>query len=90
MGVIPQGQFLAAKQLAQSLVQSWHPVNASNRITGEACSSLELHPLSAADALQLAAALEAFEHKTQSHVFITADQRLADAARLTGFAVEFI
>jgi predicted nucleic acid-binding protein len=89
MGSIPQSQFLAGKQLAQTLVRSWHSVQASNPITAEACSLLELHSLRAGDALQLGAALEAFTQKPQGQVFITSDQRLADAARLTGFAVEF-
>ena len=36
MGSIPQSQFLAGKQLAQTLVRSWHSVQASNPITAEA------------------------------------------------------
>jgi predicted nucleic acid-binding protein len=55
-----------------------------------AYSLLELYPLRAADALQLAAALDYFEDSPKRKVFITADQRLADAARQSGFSVEFI
>jgi predicted nucleic acid-binding protein len=51
---------------------------------------LELYPLRAADALQLAAALDYFEKSPKGNVFITADQRLADAARQSGFSVEFL
>ena len=45
---------------------------------------------SAADALQLAAALEACEQEPHGYVFVTADQRLAQAARQIGFSGEFI
>jgi len=55
-----------------------------------AYSLLELYPLRAADALQLAAALDYFEKSPKGNVFITADQRLADAARQSGFSVEFL
>jgi predicted nucleic acid-binding protein len=51
---------------------------------------LELYPLRAADALQLAAALDYFEDSPRGNVFIAADQRLADAARQSGFSVEYI
>jgi len=70
-------------------VQSWYSTG-TDSIANDACLLLERYPLRAADALQLAAALEACDHKPQSFVFVTADQRLADAARKTGFSIEFI
>ncbi len=48
---------------------------------------LRLHPLRAADALQLAAAIIACEHQPESLPLVTLDQRLAEAARREGFAV---
>lgn len=48
---------------------------------------LELHPLRAADALHLAAALLAVEERPQGLGFVTFDLRLADAAEREGFAV---
>lgn len=87
---ITQTQFARGKQLARDLIRDWIAVHESAGIASDACALVASHPLRAADALQLAAALEACEHKPQGYVFITADQRLADAARLTGFSVELI
>lgn len=90
MGKISHDQFLVGKQLALDIVRDWISAGSTERIAVDACSLLELYPLSAADALQLAAALEACEHRPRGYIFITADQRLADAARQSGFSVEFI
>ena len=90
MGQISHDRFLVGKQLARDILQRWIPVDSPPSIAGVACSMLELYPLRAADALQLAVALEVCEQKPQGYVFITADQRLADAARRIGFSVEFI
>jgi predicted nucleic acid-binding protein len=90
MGSIPPEQFLAGNRLAEQLNRGWLPIHESASIAPNACRLLELHPLRAADALQLAAALEACEHNPLGFALITADQRLADAARQTGFSVEFL
>jgi predicted nucleic acid-binding protein len=87
---IDHHQFLVGKQTAEHLAAAWEPVNPSKRVAGRACALLELYPLRAADALQLAAAFEYSEQAPQVSVFVTADQRLADAARQSGFSVEFI
>jgi uncharacterized protein len=90
MGGITQSQMLAGQRLARDLARDWISVHESPSITEDACLLLEHYPLRAADALQLAAALEACEHRPQGYVFITADQRLADAACLREFSVELI
>jgi hypothetical protein len=90
MGGIGPREFLDGKSEAESLAGFWDSVGPSTSIANDACALLELHPLRAADALQLAAALGASEHMPRGFVFVTADQRLADAARGTGFSVEFI
>ena len=46
---------------------------------------LRLHPLRAADALQLAAAVVASEHEPRSLDFVCLDERLAAAASREGF-----
>jgi hypothetical protein len=46
-----------------------------------------VHPLRAADALQLAAAFVAAERRPASLQVITLDERLADAMRKEGFAL---
>ncbi len=46
-----------------------------------------VHPLSAADAMQLAAALVACEDRPETLPFVTLDRQLANSARLEGFFV---
>jgi uncharacterized protein len=48
---------------------------------------LRVHPLRAADALQLAAAFVAAERRPSSLEVITLDEWLANAARKEGFAL---
>jgi predicted nucleic acid-binding protein len=90
MGQISRDQFLNSKRLAQDIARGWISAGSSASVAAEACSLLELYPLRASNALQLAVALEACEHKPQGYVFVTADQRLAEAARRSGFAVEYL
>jgi len=90
MGQISRDQFLTSKRLAQDIARGWISAGSSASVAAEACSLLEQYPLRASNALQLAVALEACEHKPQGYVFVTADQRLADAARRSGFAVEYL
>lgn len=88
MGEIDHDEFLAGKQLAQTVAATWVSIRPSVRIAAEACSLLEAHPLSAADALQLAAALEWCEGQPTGKVFLTLDKRLREAAGLAGFTLE--
>ncbi len=48
---------------------------------------LELHPLSAADSLHLAAALVAVEERPAAIEIVTFDQRMVEAAEKEGFTV---
>ena len=48
---------------------------------------LSVHPLRAADALQLAAALLASDHEPQRMEVVCLDERLSEAARIEGFTV---
>ena len=87
---ISAAEFAGAKQQAEKLSGDWKAMSFTPQLLKSACLLLELHPLRAADALQLAAALEACEHQPRGYTFITADQRLAEAARQTGFSVELL
>jgi hypothetical protein len=87
-GEIDQDRFVAGKRIAREIVRDWHSVGLTGSIAVEACSLLELHPLRAADAIQLAAALEWCEGKPQGNVFLTFDRRLREAAGLVGFSLE--
>ena len=65
----------------------WHEVDPSDEIREVAVRLLRVHPLRAADALQLAAAFVAAERRPASLEVVTLDNRLADAARKEGFVI---
>jgi predicted nucleic acid-binding protein len=90
MGQLSNNEFVNGKQLASSLIRKWNAAGFSPSAAPAACALLELHPLRAADALQLAVALEVCDRQPHGFSFITADRRLADAAGKTGFAVEYL
>jgi len=65
----------------------WREVIPDDKLRDLAVDALGKHSLSAADALQLAAALTWCWQRPFRRNFITADQRLAEAARSVGFSV---
>ena len=69
------------------LAEGWHEVDATDAVRDAALRLLRVHPLRAADSLQLAAAVVAAERRPSSLELITLDERLATAARKEGFAV---
>ena len=71
----------------RQLAQTWHEVDASDPIREAAVRFLRVHPLRAADALQLAAAFIAAERRPSSLEVVTLDDRLAAAARKEGFVL---
>jgi uncharacterized protein len=80
----------AAREAFQRLTQlatGWHEVDPSDPIRETAVRFLRVHPLRAADALQLAAAFLAAERRPSSLEVVTLDDRLAAAARKEGFVV---
>ena len=80
----------AATQAFDRLKQvagGWHEVDASDSVREAAVRFLRVHPLRAADALQLAAAFIAAERRPPSLEVVTLDDRLAVAARKEGFVV---
>jgi predicted nucleic acid-binding protein len=70
-----------------SLSASWRQIEPGSRIRQTAIRLLRVHPLRAADALQLAAALAVAEDQPQSLPFVTLDARLAQAAEREGFPI---
>jgi predicted nucleic acid-binding protein len=72
----------------RALADSWHEVEATDHIRVLAVRLLRVHPLRAADALQLAAAYVAAEQLPSSLPLVTLDDQLATAARKEGFAVD--
>jgi len=71
----------------KSLARSWHEVDPSDSLREAAVRFLRVHPLRAADALQLAAAFAAAERRPASLEVVTLDDRLAAAARKEGFVL---
>jgi len=69
------------------LASAWHQVDPSDSIREAAVRFLRVHPLRAADALQLAAAFIAAERRPPSLEVVTLDDRLAVAARKEGFVL---
>ena len=81
-------QAAMARTRLSVLTRAWLEVQPTSWVRERAIRLLRVHPLRAADAMQLAAALVAFKERTAGNRFLTADLRLAKAATLEGFAVE--
>jgi predicted nucleic acid-binding protein len=63
-------------------------IDPSDDIRESARRLLRVHPLRAADALQLAAAMVAAERRPSTLAVVTFDDRLLDAAAKEGFLLE--
>ncbi len=86
-GAIDAQAIARALQILRQLAAEWHEIDPSDAIREAAARFLRVHPLRAADALQLAAAFVAAERRPASLELVTLDNRLASAARKEGFAV---
>lgn len=71
----------------KQLAAAWHEVDPNDAVREAAVRFLRVHPLRAADSLQLAAAFVAAERRPASLKMITLDDRLGAAARKEGFAL---
>ncbi len=67
----------------------WSPVTHVEAVRRRAERLVSVHPLAAADAMQLAAALVACDDRPETLGFVTLDKRLATAAELEGFRVTY-
>jgi len=79
--------FAHAKERLQKLEGSWSEVIRYDAVRARARRLLETHPLRAADALHLGAALVAFEEDTAGVEFVTFDTHLGEAAEKEGFQI---
>lgn len=86
-GAIDSPGLEAAFLRLAALAQVWDEVLPSDPVRDHATRLLRVHPLRAADALQLAAALVAAEHRPGSLPLVTLDGRLREAALREGFKV---
>lgn len=71
----------------RSIATGWQEVLPTDAVCATAQRLLRVHPLRAADALQLAAAILGAEHEPASLELVCLDDRLAEAAHREGFAV---
>ena len=76
-----------AQTVLRALMTAWTEVEPSGLVREQAGRVLRLHPLRAADALQLAAALVWCQGDPIHRTFICLDQRLREAARREGFHI---
>ena len=70
-----------------TLATQWYEVHPGRRVKTIARRLLRVHPLKAADALQLAAAVAVAEDEPGSIGFVSFDRRLNEAAGREGFAL---
>ncbi len=76
-----------ARRLLDRLAEGWSEIAPVPEIRDQATRLLGLHPLRAADALQLAAAFVWADRRPWGYSFVCLDARLREAARAEGFSV---
>jgi predicted nucleic acid-binding protein len=77
----------AAMERLRALASGWSEVQPTDRVRSLAQRLLRVHPLRAADSLQLAAAVAASEDDPNTLEVVCLDQRLALAAQREGLRV---
>jgi predicted nucleic acid-binding protein len=86
-GALHAAAAIEAFDRLKRLAEGWHEIDPSDGVREAAVRFLRVHPLRAADALQLAAAFVAAERRPSSLELIALDDRLATAARKEGFSL---
>jgi predicted nucleic acid-binding protein len=79
--------FRKARHRTEGLLAAFSQVSLLEAVCERAVRILDVHPLSAAAALQLAAAIVASKERPRGLPFVTLDGRLAEAAEREGFPV---
>ena len=80
----------AALERLRDLIAAWQEVVPVDAIRTTAQRLVRVHPLRAADSLQLAAAIIAADHDATTLPFVSLDERLNEAASREGFPIERI
>jgi hypothetical protein len=83
--VIDEAGEADARAVLGQLAETWYEVQPGSLLRDQAVRLLRIHPLRAAEALQLAAGLD-WGGPTPSGGFVSFDDRLKEAARREGFA----
>ena len=86
-GALPTSAATRAFERLKQLSATWHEIDPSDAVREAAVRFLRVHPLRAADALQLAAAFVAAERRPSSLEVVTLDDRLSATASKEGFVL---
>lgn len=78
---------VAAQRRLETLREAWSEILPTEQVRAIAESLPDTHGLTAADALQLAAALVWCRERPQGRAFVVLDARLSSAAARVGFTV---
>ena len=84
---LTEAGWTVAVERLRAAARGWTEVPPIGRVRDQATRLLRLHPLRAADALQLAAAIVLADFDTRTLPVVTLDLQLAAAARREGFQV---
>jgi predicted nucleic acid-binding protein len=87
-GSLDEEGLVRALGAMEILADSWYEVLPTGELRARAMRLLRVHPLRAADSQQLSAALIATSENPSMLPFLTADERLREAAQKEGFAVD--
>jgi predicted nucleic acid-binding protein len=86
-GVLPSGNEAKARAVLSALEVTWSEVQPTETVRLRAERLLSIHPLRAADALQLASALIWAQETPRGLGFVCLDQNLREGAFKEGFSV---
>jgi predicted nucleic acid-binding protein len=86
-GFLAQNDFNSLQVRFETFSETWIETQPTDRLRERSIRLLRLHPLRAADSLQLAAALIVCEENPRTLPFVCGDLRLREAAAIEGFPV---
>ncbi|MDO8483804.1 MAG: type II toxin-antitoxin system VapC family toxin [Candidatus Limnocylindrales bacterium] len=86
-GILTAAGVVDALERLDALSLAWREVQPVARVGQIAVRVLRVHPLRAADALQLGAAIVAAEEQPSTLPLVTLDERLAQAGQREGFVI---
>jgi len=87
-GVLTSGDIGKARAILSTLAAAWSEVQPTEMVRLRAERLLSTHPLRAADALQLAAALVWAQERPRGLEFVCLDQNLRESSLKEGFSIQ--
>jgi predicted nucleic acid-binding protein len=87
-GVLTSGDAAKARAVLSALAAAWSEVQPTEMVRVRAERLLSIHPLRAADALQLAAALVWAQETPRGLDFVCLDQNLRESSLKEGFCIK--